>query len=78
MYIVYSNSRLYSDGWWYRVYVVCGLRNVSLIVRFVGLLDSGVVDYNIIMIFIFVYFFEGQLFFFGGKDFNRLVYLINF
>lgn len=59
MYIVYINSNFYSDGCWYKVYVVCGFKNISLVVRFVGLFDSGVVDYVIIMIKIIEYFVDG-------------------
>lgn len=77
-YTVYSNSRSYSDGRWYRAHVVRGLRNASLTVRPVGPSDSGAVDHNTTMTPTPVYLPEGQSLLFGGKDPNRLAHSINF
>lgn len=77
-YTVYSNSRSYSDGRWYRAHVVRGLRNASLTVRPVGPSDSGAVDHNATMTPTPVYLPEGQSLLFGGKDPNRLAHSINF
>lgn len=71
-YTVHSNGNSYSDGRWYRVHVVRGLRNASLTVRPVGPSDSGAVDYSTIMTPTPVYLPDGQWLFFGGQDPNRL------
>lgn len=71
-YTVHSNGRSYSDGRWYRVHVVRGLRNASVTVRPVGPSDSDAVDHSTIMTSTPVYLPEGQSLLFGGKDPNRL------
>lgn len=70
-YTVHSNSNSYSDGRWYKVHVVRGLRNTSLAVRPVGLSDSGAVDHVTIMTKTTEYLADGQALLFGGKDPNR-------
>ncbi|XP_068694373.1 laminin subunit beta-1-like isoform X2 [Montipora foliosa] len=72
-YTVQSNLNTYSDGRWYRVHVVRGLRNASLTVRPVGPSDSGAVDYNMINTSEPVYLPVGQALFFGGKDPNSAI-----
>ncbi|KAK2550366.1 Laminin-like protein epi-1 [Acropora cervicornis] len=47
-YTVQSSLNSYSDGRWYKVHVVRGLKNASLTVRPVGPSDTGAVDYNMI------------------------------
>lgn len=74
-YTVKSNLNSYSDGRWYRVHVVRGLRNASLTVRPVGPSDSGAVDYNMIFMSAPVYLPVGQGLFFGGQIPNRLAFL---
>ncbi|XP_078373908.1 laminin subunit alpha-like [Oculina patagonica] len=70
-YTVHSNGNSYSDGRWYRVHVVRGLRNASLTIRPVGPSDSGAVDRNTMMISPTpVYLPVGQSLLFGGKDPN--------
>ena len=71
-YTVHSDGNSYSDGRWYRVHVVRGLRNASLTVRPVGPSDRGAVDHNTMMTPRPVYLPEGQALLFGGKDPNRL------
>ena len=71
-YTIHSNSSSYSDGRWYRVHVVRGLKNASLTVRPVGPSDSGGVDHNTVMTSTPVYLPEGESLLFGGKDPNRL------
>ena len=70
-YTVHSNSNSYSDGRWYKVHVVRGLRNTSLAVRPVGPSDSGAVDHVTIMTKTTEYLADGQALLFGGKDPNR-------
>lgn len=72
---VKSNLSSYSNGSWYRVHVVRGLRNASLTVRPVGPSDSGAVDYNSISTPTPVYLPVGQALLFGGKNPNRLAWL---
>ena len=74
-YTVHSNLNSYSDGRWYRVHVVRGLRNASLTVRPVGPSDSAAVDYNTITTPTPVYLPVGQALLFGGKSPNRLASL---
>ena len=75
-YTVYSTGNSYSNGRWYRVHVVRGLRNASLTVRPVGPSDSGAVDRNTVMTPTAVYLPEGESLLFGGKDPNRLAGVI--
>ena len=72
-YTVQSSLNTYSDGRWYKVHVVRGLRNASLTVRPVGPSDTGAVDYNMITTSTPGYLPVGHAIFFGGKDPNRLV-----
>lgn len=74
-YTVHSNGNSYSDGRWYKVHVVRGLRNTSLTVRPVGPSDSGAVDHVTIMTQAPVYLPDGEALLFGGKDPNRLASL---
>ena len=70
-YTVHTNGNSYSDGRWYKVHVVRGLRNTTLAVRLVGPSDIGAVDHVTIMTQTPVYLADGQALLFGGKDPNR-------
>lgn len=70
-YTVQSSLNSYSDGRWYKVHVVRGLKNASLTVRPVGPSDTGAVDYNMITTSTHGYLPVGHAIFFGGKDPNR-------
>ena len=72
-YTVQSSFNSYSDGRWYKVHVVRGLKNASLTVRPVGPSDTGAVDYNMITTSTNGYLPVGHAIFFGGKDPNRFV-----
>lgn len=72
-YTVQSSLNSYSDGRWYKVHVVRGLKNASLTVRPVGPSDTGAVDYNMITTSTHGYLPAGHAIFFGGKDPNRFV-----
>lgn len=72
-YTVHSKLSSYSDGRWYRVHVVRGLRNASLTVRPAGPSDSGAVDHSTITTSSPVYLPVGQALLFGGKYPNRFV-----
>lgn len=72
-YTVQSSLSSYSDGRWYKVHVVRGLKNASLAVRPVGPSDTGAVDYNMITTSTHGYLPLGHAIFFGGKDPNRFV-----
>ena len=74
-YTVHSKLSSYSDGRWYRVHVVRGLRNASLTVRPAGPSDSGAVDHSTIATSSPVYLPVGQALLFGGKYPNRFVQL---
>ncbi|XP_015750208.1 PREDICTED: laminin subunit alpha-1-like [Acropora digitifera] len=69
-YTVQSSLNSYSDGRWYKVHVVRGLKNASLTVRPVGPSDTGAVDYNMITTSTHGYLPVGHAIFFGGKDPN--------
>lgn len=69
-YTVQSSFNSYSDGRWYKVHVVRGLKNASLTVRPVGPSDTGAVDYNMITTRTHGYLPVGHAIFFGGKDPN--------
>lgn len=66
-YTVHSKLSSYSDGRWYRVHVVRGLRNASLTIRPAGPSDSGAVDHSTITTSSPVYLPVGQALLFGGK-----------
>lgn len=72
-YTVHTNGNSYSDGRWYKVHVVRGLRNTTLAVRLVGPSDIGAVDHVTIMTQTPVYLADGQALLFGGKDPNSAI-----